>query len=159
MSERDYEDFEGFLSTVCTELERLVIDHCEQSSYRLPGSVSVKLVADSSYKPNTFSINAEFNEEENFLVGGSLVLANGLKVPVNRQSVTIGRMPGSTIVIDDPKVSRQHAQIFVDHDRVILTDLASTNGTFVNGLRVTKTELKDQDDIVIGSSHIVFVEN
>ncbi len=159
LSSRDYEDFEGFSSTICSELEKLATDHCSQNHYRLPGPVSVTLVEESSFKPSTFAIDVEFNEEENFLVGGFLLLPNGMKVAVEKQVITIGRMPGSTVVIDDPKVSRQHAQVFVDQDKVILSDLGSTNGTYVNGLRVARTELKGQDEIVIGAARIVFVEN
>lgn len=159
LSSRDYEDFEGISSTVCSELEKLATDHCLQSHYRLPGQVVVSLVEESSYRPSTFSIATEFNEEENFMVGGSLILPNGQKVSVDKQAVTIGRMPGSSVVIDDPKVSRQHAQVYTDQDLVILTDLGSTNGTYVNGVRVSRTELKNQDEIVIGAAHIVFVEN
>lgn len=159
LSPRDFEEFEGFSATVCSEFELLVTEHCSQHNYRLPGPVTVALTQDESYKPNTFSIDAEFHEDINFMAGGSLLLPNGVKVPVDKQSVTIGRMPGSSIVIDDPKVSRQHAQVYVDQDRVILTDLGSTNGTYVNGLRVTRTELKGQDEITIGSSRIVFLEN
>lgn len=158
LSPKDYETFEGFSSTVCSELGLLVTDHCAQNHYRLPGSVTVELVEEDSFRPNTFSISAVFNEEENFLVGGALLLSNGMKVPVDKQSITIGRMPGSTIVIDDPRVSRQHAQVYVDQDRVILSDLGSTNGTFVNGVRITRAELNGQDDIAIGSSHLVFLE-
>lgn len=159
LSMKDYDEFSGISATVSSELEKLVTDHCTQHNYRLPGHVTVELVEDASYKPNTFAIETEFNEEENFRVGGFLVLPNGLKVPVDNQAVTIGRMPGSTIVIDDPKVSRQHAQIHVDRDQVLLSDLGSTNGTFVNGMRVTRTELMGQDEILIGSSRIVYMEN
>ena len=159
LSSRDYADLEGFSLTVCSELEKLVVDHCSQNHYRLPGPVTVKLVEEGSYKPSTFSIEPEFNEEENFLVGGFLLLPNGMKVAVEKQAVTIGRMPGSTLVIDDPKVSRQHAQIFVDQDQVILTDLGSTNGTYVNGVRISRTGLHNQDEIVIGGAKIVFMEN
>ncbi len=159
LSSRDYADFEGFSSTVCAELEKLATEHCSQNHYRLPGPVTVKRVEDSEQKLNTFAISTEFEEEENFLVGGFLLLPNGMKVVVDKQVVSIGRMPGSSIVIDDPKVSRQHAQVYVDQDRVILADLGSTNGTKVNGARVTRAELKNQYEIVIGETHIVFMEN
>ena len=159
LSSRDYEDFEGFSSTICSELEKLAADHCAQNHYRLPGPVKVSLKEEPSFKPSTFSVEPEFNEEVNYLVGGSLVLPNGHKVPIEKQALSIGRMPGSTIVIDDPKVSRKHAQVFIDQDQVILTDLGSTNGTYVNGVQVARTELKNQDEIIIGAAHIVFVEN
>ncbi len=159
LSPRDYSDFEGFSSTVCSELEKLATDHCAQNHYRLPGPVGVRLVEDRDHKASTFSIETEFNEEENFLVGGFLLLPNGMKVAVDKQAVTLGRMPGSNVVIDDPKVSRQHAQVYVDQDRVILVDLGSTNGTYVNGVRVSRTELHNQDEITIGAAHIVFMEN
>ena len=70
------------------------------------------------------------------------------------QKLVIGRDPDcSDILIEDDLVSRQHASIEVDASgRVILTDLRSTNGTFVNSEEITQRELWDGDRIGFGSS-------
>lgn len=61
----------------------------------------------------------------------------------------IGRATSNDIVIADTTVSRQHAQLMVDdHGQVTLIDLSSSNGTFVNGRRISSPTRLDQTDIV-----------
>jgi putative peptide zinc metalloprotease protein len=61
-----------------------------------------------------------------------LVLPGGERVPLDRQ-LAIGRAPASDLVLDDPSVSRAHAEIVVDEDGAILQDVGSSYGTFVDG--------------------------
>jgi pSer/pThr/pTyr-binding forkhead associated (FHA) protein len=69
---------------------------------------------------------------------------------------TIGRA-GCDIILDDEKVSRKHTSIGVVRvDRFTVTDLASSNGTFVNGARATSQELKHNDEIRIGDTTFRF---
>ncbi|MBN1515469.1 FHA domain-containing protein [Candidatus Sumerlaeota bacterium] len=64
--------------------------------------------------------------------------------------ITIGRSRDNDIVIENLNVSRSHARIRVEGGKYILTDLNSSNGTLVNGERVTKTELSEGDVISVG---------
>ncbi len=64
--------------------------------------------------------------------------------------VTIGRDPGSDVVLDNMGVSRHHARITCEAGRCIIEDAGSSNGTFVNGARVQRHELLDADRIKIG---------
>lgn len=70
--------------------------------------------------------------------------------PLDRPVLTIGRHGENDIVIDHMGVSGKHARVAVDGQSVILTDLKSTNGTFVNGRRVEQVELRPNDWITIG---------
>ena len=70
--------------------------------------------------------------------------------------VTLGREEDNAIRINDERVSRFHAKIQVDADRVILTDLESTNGTRVNGHPVQMRVLRAGDQISIGRSVLLF---
>jgi pSer/pThr/pTyr-binding forkhead associated (FHA) protein len=70
--------------------------------------------------------------------------------------VTIGRLPENTIVIDNPAVSSHHACIFRDGGRHVIEDLRSTNGTFVNQMRVTRQTLQQGDVVLIGKHKLVF---
>ena len=72
-----------------------------------------------------------------------------------RNVTTIGRASLNHIVIDDPRVSAQHAIIARSADSYRLQDLHSTNGTRVNG-RPVEVELKDGDKILFGSVAAVF---
>src|SRR5207249_10651608 len=68
----------------------------------------------------------------------------------------IGRDVENDIVIDDPRISRKHAEIRARFGRYVLRDLESTNGTFVNGERVKETVIGDGARIVLGSTELVF---
>lgn len=70
--------------------------------------------------------------------------------------LTIGRIPGNTIVIDNAGVSRRHAVIRIAGDKVILEDLGSSNGTFVRGQRVDEHTLRDGDEISIVKHRLVY---
>ena len=72
--------------------------------------------------------------------------------------VTIGRLPGNAIVIDNPAVSSKHAKVTRDGDGYVIEDAESTNGTFVNEIRVTKQALNYGDLVLIGKHHLVFEE-
>src|SRR5271163_4884932 len=61
------------------------------------------------------------------------------------ETITIGRMSGNTIVINDASVSLAHARITVNNGEFILKDLNSTNGTWVNGQPVKEARLRDHD--------------
>jgi putative peptide zinc metalloprotease protein len=65
-----------------------------------------------------------------------LVLGGGQRVPLDR-SLAIGRGPASDLVLDDPSVSRAHAQIVVDQDGATLEDAGSSYGTFVDGRQLS----------------------
>ncbi len=61
----------------------------------------------------------------------------GKVFPVSGESFTIGREPGNGIVINDAEVSRKHARMSQQGNTYSIEDLGSTNGTFVNGVRLT----------------------
>lgn len=71
--------------------------------------------------------------------------------------VNIGRDAAQNdLVLDDEAVSAQHARIRLEGRQYVLYDLASTNGTFVNGRRVYRWPLMDGDEITVGMTSLVF---
>jgi pSer/pThr/pTyr-binding forkhead associated (FHA) protein len=70
--------------------------------------------------------------------------------------LTIGRNPGNDILIDNVGVSRRHAVIIVSGERVLIEDLGSANGTFVNGQRITSHELHDGDEILVLKHRLLY---
>ncbi len=68
-------------------------------------------------------------------------------------SITIGRDPGNQVAVNDPQISRQHARITPQGGLFILEDLGSTNGTTVNGMRITGPHtLAHGDEIGLGEN-------
>ncbi len=78
--------------------------------------------------------------------------------PLEGDEITIGRKPGNTIQIDNLAVSSRHARVVRVGSKLVLEDLDSTNGTFVNGERITKHVLKHGDRITVGKHTLIFVE-
>jgi pSer/pThr/pTyr-binding forkhead associated (FHA) protein len=77
--------------------------------------------------------------------------------PVRSRSITIGRQKDNTIVLDNPRVSGYHARIDKTGSDYVLTDLQSTNGTFVNNVNVVSRKLLHGDRIRIGEHLLLFV--
>jgi pSer/pThr/pTyr-binding forkhead associated (FHA) protein len=57
------------------------------------------------------------------------------------------------VVINDSNVSRRHAEVWRTSEGVAIRDLQSTNGTFVNGHRITAVSLSPRDDVTIATLH------
>jgi len=70
--------------------------------------------------------------------------------------VTIGREEGNTVQLNDERISRFHLKIQEDRDKLVLTDLESTNGTKVNGEDVQLRILRFGDTISVGRSRLLF---
>ncbi len=75
---------------------------------------------------------------------------------LNKPTMMIGRAANNDIVVPEQTVSNQHATITIENGSFFLTDLGSTNGTFVNGTRIDKKLLKAGDIIKFGASNCRF---
>ncbi len=79
-----------------------------------------------------------------------------------RLLVTIGRSLGCDVVIEDDRVSRQHATIQVAGEDHLLADSGSSNGTRLNGRRLapgTLALLRDRDTITVGGCSLTYVRS
>ena len=70
---------------------------------------------------------------------------------LDKESVMIGKAPGNDVVLDADGISRYHARLVVEAGELTLEDVGSTNGTFVNGAKVTKTTLNRGDKVTLGA--------
>jgi Mg-chelatase subunit ChlD len=80
----------------------------------------------------------------------------GERFPLWGERVGIGTRPGNDIALKDQAISGNHVWLIKSGGRVELEDRDSTNGTFVNGERVKKTDLRDGDRIRMGVSEFIF---
>src|SRR3974390_1754881 len=76
------------------------------------------------------------------------------EVPIGNRPVTIGRSPDNDLPVDNLAVSNYHARVYFEGTRLVVEDLDSLNGTFVNDLRVERATLHDGDSIWIANHHI-----
>jgi pSer/pThr/pTyr-binding forkhead associated (FHA) protein len=73
------------------------------------------------------------------------------------REIIVGRSSDLDMVLVEDMVSRKHAKITASGDQIVIQDLGSTNGTFVNGEKIKKARLKEGDRILIGTSIIKLV--
>ena len=76
------------------------------------------------------------------------------EVPIGSRPIGIGRAPDNDLPVDNLAVSNYHARVYYEANRLVVEDLDSLNGTFVNDLRVERATLHDGDSIWIGKHHI-----
>src|SRR5215216_4509350 len=123
----------------------------------------IKVVASHKLEPvadtqgmHMATINEESEESDNIPENAFLII-EGVKVhPLDEAVVNIGRRLENQLVIDDPRVSRNHAQLRAIKGRFVLFDLNSTGGTFVNGQRTSQTVLYPGDVISLAGVALIF---
>ena len=85
-----------------------------------------------------------------------LVSGDGRTYPLQMGSTVIGRGDQANLRLPDVGISRRHARLDYDGSQVVLTDLGSTNGTMVNGQRVSAVALNPGDMIQLGTTTLTF---
>ena len=164
-SESDGERFEQAEHALVAELGRVVRETAAERGWGLVGPPEIELVVDGELKRGRFEVEVSFVEGDEELAplavgqatltlyeGGRAARTFSLAKPV----VTLGRLPESDVVVDDPGASRQHARIGNAHGEFVLVDLGSTNGTLVNDEPIGERALSDGDRITIGETVLEF---
>lgn len=123
----------------------------------------IKVVASHKLEPmadtqgSQMSTTADESEEGDNIPENAFLIIEGVKVhPLTEPVVNIGRRLENQLVIDDPRVSRNHAQLRAIKGRFVLFDLNSTGGTFVNGQRTSQTVLYPGDVISLAGVALIF---
>jgi len=100
----------------------------------------------------------EKNEENNDRIPeNAFLIVEGVKIfPLVDPVVNIGRRLENHLVIDDPRISRNHSQLRAINGRYVLFDLNSTGGSFVNGQRTNQTVLYPGDVISLAGVALIF---
>ncbi|HEY9558055.1 MAG TPA: DUF3662 and FHA domain-containing protein [Acidimicrobiales bacterium] len=156
LSTSDLEQFEGVQDSLARELADAAREHARDEGYSFMGPVEVHLEEDAGLHTGAFQITGRMREGEGGSGAGSIVLPTGDRFTLSESIITIGRHPESNLVLADPNVSRNHAEIRPQGDRYAVVDLGSTNGTKVNGLRVTTQVLDDGDELTFGNTRMRF---
>jgi hypothetical protein len=156
LSAEDHEQFADIEDTLVRELCDAAREHARDERYSFMGPVSVDMVVDEKLRTGMFKVEGRLKEGPGGGGAGSLLLPTDERVVLGEYVVTIGRMPDCTVVLADPNVSRNHAEIRPQGDGYVVVDLGSTNGTRVNGVKVTEHELRDGDDLMFGNTRMTF---
>lgn len=151
----DYERFETIGDALNRELIEAVREHGTLEGYLFVGAIEIMIHEDPDLSPSTFAIESEMQERTSGPTDW-LVLSDGRRVGITDEIVTIGRLPECAVALDDPNVSRRHAQVRRDGQGVVVVDLGSTNGTKVNGVAVREQRLSPGDRITVGTTTLRF---
>jgi hypothetical protein len=123
------------------------------------GDLRVEAAFSEANIPPTSSFEAISAVENQVFSGEAFLIVNGTQVFTINQPVTnIGRREDNQLVIDDPRISRLHAQLRFIKGRYVIFDLESTGGTFVNNKRIHQWSLSPGDVISLSGIPLVFGE-
>ena len=167
LSEHDYRRLAVFKDALQTELATLVRDYGAEQRYTLLGPVQVMLGQDDELETGIFRVRSEARAEVSAQPHGRpgeavpvdarqpRLEVGGVAYPLVRAITRMGRGSDTDIRIEDPGASRHHCEIVLGQP-VLLRDLDSTNGTYVDGQRISQVEVGDGTAIMIGSTQLVF---
>jgi pSer/pThr/pTyr-binding forkhead associated (FHA) protein len=164
LSSADYQRLNSYAAPLKLELEGVLREHITEQRYTTLGLVSVNFELDPELATGIFRINAAARDSAGQAVEqvetaasrrGPHIVIDGFSHPLTRQRTVLGRGTDADIRIDDNGVSRQHCEIVLSSPP-LLRDLSSTNGTWVQGQRITELTVSSDVDINIGSTTIQF---
>ena len=106
---------------------------------------------------NTSADPEENSMEDNTMPENAFLIIEGVKVfPLRTPVVNIGRRLDNTLAMDDPRVSRNHAQLRAIKGRYVIFDLNSTGGTFINGQRTSQSVLYPGDVVSLAGVVLIY---
>lgn len=123
---------------------------------------AVRILASHRIEPISETQGMEIKKEETKtgeekIPYNAFLIVHGTKVfPLVKTVVNIGRRIENELTIDDPRVSRNHAQLRVVNDRYVIFDLNSTGGTYVNSQRSHQSVLYPGDVISLAGVPLIF---
>lgn len=157
LSAGDHASFSDIETALTTELAEAAREYAREEAYHFIGPVNVSLTVDNELRTGRFGIVSQLKQGAGGVGAGSIILPSGERVELGEDTTSVGRLPDATITIEDGNVSREHARIKPGTNGYVVQDLGSTNGTLVNGQRITGTrQLADGDIVSFGSTHVRF---
>ena len=163
LSSHDYKRLKKYESLIIDGLENMLQKSAELKRIDAIKDTRIKIVQDSSLEKGlvksipSLKFESPLSEIEKItevIETKKFVLEiNGLKKSLEPGEYTLGRGTEVDIQIHDPGISRKHLVIMVD-EKVTVKDLNSTNGTYINGERITELEVVDQITFRVGVTEI-----
>jgi FHA domain-containing protein len=169
LSQHDHDKLAPYATTLNAELATELRNHAREMGYVFNGPIKVVFELDTSLPTGRFTVDSEAvagitprsgRASETSINRAPLVLeVNGTRHPLQPPGLVIGRGSDADLRINDPGISRRHAQIRVNAAgpkvQIDIVDLGSTNGIVVNGQRVQQAVLQEGSRIEIGSTRML----
>jgi hypothetical protein len=170
LSPSDFERLNPFSTTLSEELSTLVQEHVVEQRYTMTGALQISFKMSADLSTGRFRVRSKTNAAVTPVAGQRMtetavrssnvvIEVNGMKHPLSPPGLVIGRGNEADLKIDDPGISRRHAQIRIhqsgDDTTVTIVDLDSTNGVVLNGHRVATAAVADGSEIRLGNTVII----
>ena len=136
------------------ELHALVQKHAKSQGYSFAGPVAITIQPDD--QQSTGTLRVESATAQGRVAWRGVVDIDGQRHPLVKSRTVIGRGSDADITIPDPGTSRKHVEILWDGERAMVRDMKSTNGTTLDGRKVTEAALPPDATVRIGRTDIVF---
>lgn len=150
----DYERMSGLGPALIDEFTQLVQRHATAQRYSFAGGLDIRLHQDERLTAGVVRIDSENVKGD--VVWAAVLDIGGARHTLKKGRTVIGRGSDADITLDDTGTSRRHVEILWDGRRAQVSDLGSTNGSKLNGERVTKAVLEPDSVIEIGRTRMVF---
>lgn len=164
MAPADFARLAPYAAELATQLNDAVRAHVHEQRYVLVGPPAVRLEAAEDLAVGVCRVRgatvpagqlpAPSGSSARRVTAPWLEL-NGTRIPLTGRLTILGRGPEADVRLHDPGVSSRHAAIRLGASATV-QDLNSTNGTFVDGRRVTSVELRDGSVLVLGGARVTF---
>lgn len=176
LSSQDHAAILGAHPDIGIALADELVDIARIAGVSLILSPQVKILADASVESHQVEIDAWHTTDsvdstqsmrpgelcgikDEVSLSATLIL-NGIQhIPLDRPILNLGRQRDNHIIINDPTVSRHHAQLRLRFRQYVLFDLGSVSGTIVNGCKIQEAVLQSGDVITLGSSKLIYIED
>jgi hypothetical protein len=169
LSQHDHDKLAPYANTLNAEVATQLRNHAREMGYIFNGPVKISFELDSELPTGRFTVTSQAvagitprsgRASETAINQAPLVLeVNGTRHPLQPPGLVIGRGTEADLRINDPGISRRHAQIRVNAAgpglQIDIVDLDSTNGILVNGQRVRHAVLQEGSRIEIGSTRML----
>jgi len=143
----------GFRITISPTITISTDEGLSLNDARIVASHRIESMAETNATP----LDTGGLEDSGALPENAFLIVEGVKVfPLKLPVVNIGRRLDNQLIIDDPRVSRNHAQLRAIKGRFVVFDLNSTGGTFVNGQRASQVVLYPGDVISLAGVALIF---
>ena len=169
LSQHDHDKLAPYANTLTAELAAELRNHAREMGYVFNGPIKIGFELDSRLPTGRFTVSSQAvagitqrggRPSETSISRAPLVLeVNGTRHPLQPPGLVIGRGSEADLRINDPGISRRHAQIRVNPAgqglQIDIVDLGSTNGIMVNGHKVRQAALREGARIEIGSTRML----
>jgi hypothetical protein len=182
LSMQDLKTVKSYESALIADLADYLVSHARQQKYTIIGAPKIQIEGDEHLSLGEIKISSSLTAteddaepkdqtqiilpdemKEGITLGRRAFLilrssSDNLTFPLLKKTTVLGRLHTNDIVLEDPNVSRVHAEIKLESEGYTVYDLGSTNGIFVNGKKQKKWVLHEGDVIAMGETEFLYKE-